>query len=260
MAQKASWGPKSFETTPRSIRPFSGFTTSVTLKEDSENDTSGTPPTNTRGRELQPLSFETLCVKAAGVDPMAEYVEWCNLVGQNHPFYLGGVKLGPADRFILKSVGVAETEHAEDGTVICMKLSLAFVEFTEKKSAKLAGSGTGSGTSSGDGVLAEDALGLWRSNNGTSASSSSGFGTDDERSEKFAKNAWDNSYEGQWAQSQQNVQLEKQAERQAALQPTASAAEKKEAVDPSTLKGMDYINHYDLNFWEAAFSVDQWLF
>jgi hypothetical protein len=107
-----------------------------------------------------------------------------------------------------------------------MKLSLAFVEFTEKKAAKLAdGTGTSPSGASSVSDATKTELGLF---GGSNKETSTGFGADDERSEKFAKNAWDNSYEGGWAQAQQNVQLEKQAERQAALQATASAEEKKE--------------------------------
>ena len=62
----ARWGPKGFLTSPTKIVPFNGFSTSLTLKADSENDTSGTNPTNTRGRELRPISFETTYFAAAG--------------------------------------------------------------------------------------------------------------------------------------------------------------------------------------------------
>ena len=81
----ARWGPKGFLTSPTKIVPFNGFTTSLTLKSDSENDTSGTAPTNTRGRELRPVSFETIYLAAAGVDPRAQVEEWESLLGQSYP-------------------------------------------------------------------------------------------------------------------------------------------------------------------------------
>lgn len=213
MAQKASWGPKSFETTPRSIRPFKGFATSVTLKEDSENDTSGTPPTNTRGRELQPLNFETFCVRAAGVDPMTEFNSWCSLVGQAYPFYLGGVKLGPAESFKLKSVGVAETEHAEDGTVICMKISLAFVEQSEGKTSKLESTGTRTSTGTGSGIGSASGAGM-----GAVAGANS-VGADDARAELFGVK-----------KEQALAKQEQAAARQQALAATAEKEERKQRM------------------------------
>jgi hypothetical protein len=137
MGTKAKWGPKSFLTSPHKIIPFNDFSTSVTLKSDSENDTSGTEPTNTRGRELQPLSCSTTYHAAAGNDPWAEFHSWASLVGEKYPLFVGGRRLGPAERFILKGVDVTGMTQAEDGTVISLTLGLSFTEESEGKSSKL---------------------------------------------------------------------------------------------------------------------------
>lgn len=138
MGVKANWGPKSFYTTPGRIIPFDDFSTSVTLKADSENDTSGTEPTNTRGRELQPFSCSTTYHAAAGNDPMAEFNSWVDLIGKYYPLYVGNRRLGPAERFILQSVSASNMQQAESGAVLALTLSLSFTEYSEGKSSKLA--------------------------------------------------------------------------------------------------------------------------
>lgn len=147
MGVKAKWGPKSFVTAPHKIIPFNGFSTSVTLKSDSENDTSGTEPTNTRGRELQPFSCSTTYHASAGNDPMAEFNSWVALVGMYHPLYVGGRRVGPAERFILQSVEASDMLQSDNGMVLALTLSFSFLEYSEGKSSKLSSvSASSSGT------------------------------------------------------------------------------------------------------------------
>lgn len=148
MGVKAKWGPKSFYTSPAGIVPFNDFSTSVTLKSDSENDTSGTEPTNTRGRELQPFSCSTTYHAAAGSDPLAEFNSWVKLVGMYYPLYVGGRRIGPAERFILQGVDASDMQQAENGTVLSLTISLSFNEYSEGKSSKLASVSGGTSTSS----------------------------------------------------------------------------------------------------------------
>lgn len=150
MGVKANWGPKSFYTVPGRIVPFKDFSTSVTLKADSENDTSGTEPTNTRGRELQPFSCSTTYHAAAGNDPMAEFNSWVSLLGMYYPLYVGGRRVGPAERFILQNVSASDMQQAENGAVLSLTISLSFTEYSEGKSSKLANVSGGSGGSSAD--------------------------------------------------------------------------------------------------------------
>lgn len=138
MGVKATWGPKSFYTSPGRVIPFGDFSTSVTLKSDSENDTSGTEPTNTRGRDLQPFSCSTTYHAAGGNDPMAEFNSWVKLIGMYYPIYIGGRRLGPAERFLLQSVSASDMQQAENGAVLSLTLNLSFNEYSEGKSSKLA--------------------------------------------------------------------------------------------------------------------------
>lgn len=159
MGVKAFWGPKVFHTSPSRIVPFDGFSTSVRLKADSENDTSGTEPINTRGRELQSLSFSTTYHAVAGNDPMGEFHSWVSLIGASFPLYVGGRRVGPAARFTLQDVSASDMLQAETGDVLNLTISLSFIEFSTGKTSKLADTseGTSSGGSGGKASAAEQA-------------------------------------------------------------------------------------------------------
>lgn len=132
----ARWGPKGFLTSPTKIVPFNGFSTSLTLKADSENDTSGTNPTNTRGRELRPISFETTYFAAAGVDPRAQVEEWESLLGQSHPLYIGEKRFGPA-KMTLTAVSTSEVQMTATGKWISCKVAMKLEEYSEGKTSAL---------------------------------------------------------------------------------------------------------------------------
>lgn len=91
----AQWGPKTFEVSTEKIVAFGELSTSLKLKKQTNNDDSGSAPTNVRAYELQPLSFDLPVSDAVGVDVRGEYEEWLTLVGEVYPFYLGGQPFGP---------------------------------------------------------------------------------------------------------------------------------------------------------------------
>lgn len=132
MGYIATWGPKGFTVSPNKIVPFEGLSTSVSLKEDSENDTSGTSPTNTKGLDLQSVSFSTTYFRGAGVDPRAQWEEWCSLVGAVYPLYIGGERFGPS-KLKLKSVSLSDTQTDNNGSFLYVKVSLSFEEYAENQ-------------------------------------------------------------------------------------------------------------------------------
>ena len=127
MSYMAQWGPKGFLVSPSQIIALENLTTSVSIKTDSENDTSGTSPTNTRGLELQPVSFSTTYRKATGSDPLAQWNEWKGLVGSKYPLYLGGKRFGPAS-LILQSIGTGEVILSDSGEITSLTINFTFEE------------------------------------------------------------------------------------------------------------------------------------
>ena len=135
MAYMAQWGPKKFVLSPTKIIILEGLTTSVELKSDSENDTSGTAATNTRGLVLRPVSFSVTYTKAAGTDPMAQLAEWESLVGKSHPLYLGDKKLGSSS-LILSKVDSSNYVLSPKGEVLSVSVNISMTEDAGGKTSK----------------------------------------------------------------------------------------------------------------------------
>lgn len=139
MSYLARWGPKGFLVSPSKIVPFNDFSTTVALKADSENDTSGTAPTNTRGRELQPMNFSTTYLRSLGVDPRAQWEEWQSLIGQAHTLLIEGRQFGPA-KMLLTEVSLSNVEFSNTGAFLAATVNIVLQELPDK------GSGTSTGT------------------------------------------------------------------------------------------------------------------
>ena len=123
----ARWGPKGFLVSPEKIVPFDGFSTGYALKSDSKNDTSGTQPTNTRGRELMSMSFETTYLSAAGVDPRGQLEEWEKLLDKSYPLLIGGKRFGPP-KMKLKNVNASDFRFTNTGAILQIKVSITLEE------------------------------------------------------------------------------------------------------------------------------------
>lgn len=126
MGYTARWGPKGFIVSASKVVPLEDFATSFALKSDTNGDTSGTPPTNTLGMELQPLTLKTRYMRALGTDPIGQIEEWRAQIGQSNTLFLGGKPFGP--KFKLKQVDVSETVFTPDGTMIACAMGLTFEE------------------------------------------------------------------------------------------------------------------------------------
>lgn len=113
MTYKARWGSMGFLVSPSKVVPFDNFSTSINLKTDNGNDTSGTSASNTRGLELQQMSFSTKYMRALGVDPRERFNAWKALVGKDHPLYIGNKRFGPAK---MELIGVSVSELITDNT------------------------------------------------------------------------------------------------------------------------------------------------
>lgn len=129
-----SWGPMKCLISQDQIIPFENFSTSVKLKEDSENDTSGTAPTNTRGKELQPMTFSITYMRAAGVDPRAKYDEWCALLGSAYPLLIGGTRFGPA-KMLLTQADLSDCMLSNTGIFLKATVSITLKENAEEKTS-----------------------------------------------------------------------------------------------------------------------------
>ena len=134
MSYLAQWGPKGFIISTNKIVPLNDFSTTVALKADSENDTSGTPATNTRGLEAQIITLSTTYLRAAGVDPRAQFEEWESLVGAAHPLLIEGKRFGPP-KVQLTQVGFSGVEFNNSGVMLKADVSITLTELPDKKTS-----------------------------------------------------------------------------------------------------------------------------
>lgn len=127
MSNMAQWGPKEFLLSPTKIALIENFTTSVELKSDSENDTSGTSSTNTRGLMARPVSFSVTYARASWVDPRAQLEEWEGLVGQSNPLYIGEKLFGPK-LLLLTKANASNFVFSPTGEFLSVTINLTMVE------------------------------------------------------------------------------------------------------------------------------------
>lgn len=154
MGYMATWGPKGFIISSQKIVTMEGLATSLTLKEDSENDTSGTQPTNTRGRELRPITFKVTYLRAAGVDPRAQIKEWEAQLGNAYPLIVGGERFG-AEKMKLTKVDTSDILLTNSGKFLKATVGITLEEYSDGKTSKLLSGNTGSGNSAKDKILAQ---------------------------------------------------------------------------------------------------------
>lgn len=153
MPNMAQWGLMEFLLSPTKIILMENFSTSVELKADSENDTSGTSPTNTRGLIARPVSFSVTYTRAAGVDPRAQLDKWESQVGQSNPLYIGGKRFGPSS-LILQKVNATDFAFSPKGDFLSVTVNLSFVENSGGKTSSSATTTTTKTASTGS-VYAE---------------------------------------------------------------------------------------------------------
>ena len=170
MANMAQWGSKAFLLSPTKIILMENFSTSVELKSDSENDTSGTSPTNTRGLVARPVSFSVTYTRAAGVDPRAQLEEWERLVGQSNTLYIGGKRFGPSSLLLTKASG-SNFVFSPKGDFLSVTIDLSFVENTGGKTSAAAATTTTVNKSSVAGSVYDEMVAKNKAMNATASAS-----------------------------------------------------------------------------------------
>lgn len=136
MGYMATWGPKGFLVSTKKVAVLEDLSTSLTLKADSENDTSGTPPTNTRGRELRPITFKVTYMAAAGVNPRGQIEEWEAQLGNAYPLIIGDQRFG-AEKMKLTEVSTSGICLTNSGKFLQATVAIRLEEYSDGKTSKL---------------------------------------------------------------------------------------------------------------------------
>lgn len=148
MATQASWGPKSFVISNSKITGIKDLKTAYALKTGNNEDTSGTPPTNTKGRELQEVSFSVQYLKAAGANPRSELSSWYGQIGNAYPMYLGGKTFGPP-KLQLQHVDVSDVILSNSGDMLACTLSISLKEYSDTSTTNAVAGGKAKSSSGG---------------------------------------------------------------------------------------------------------------
>lgn len=159
MAVQAKWYGKNFLVSTKKVLPITGFTTSYKMKSDTNDDTSGTKKTNTRGRAPEEPSFQVKYLAAAGASPRNEFTEWRKLVGKKDYLYIGNTMYG-VNKFELSSADVSDVVLDNKGRTLQAVVTLHFIEElpTKKKStAKTSSSSKLKSSSKGSKIQAKSA-------------------------------------------------------------------------------------------------------
>ena len=125
---QAKWGNKGFLVSPGKIVPVLKLSTGFFRKEDTNNDTSGQPTTNTRGINLQAIQIETRYMAAAGVDPRGQIEDWKAQFGKQFPLYINGKQFGP-DLLELESVDITDIKLDNWGNFLVVDLAVTLIEY-----------------------------------------------------------------------------------------------------------------------------------
>lgn len=130
MSIQAKWGPLLFVVSTSKITSLSDLTTNFSLKTDVNEDTSEASSTNTKGRELQKVSFMVRYLRAAGIDPREQMENWGAQLGNSYPLYVGGRIFGPSS-LQLESIDVSSIQLSNNGEILSCDIMVSFLESTE---------------------------------------------------------------------------------------------------------------------------------
>lgn len=125
---QAKWGNKGFLVDPTKIVPLTGLSTGFARKADTNNDTSGTPTTNTRGMELQTIQLQTSYYAAAGIDVRGQIDDWKQQFGKQYPLEINGQQFGPK-LLELESVNFNDIVLDNAGRFLSAECAITLVEY-----------------------------------------------------------------------------------------------------------------------------------
>lgn len=145
----ATFQKKIFQVSGNRKYPLDGLGWSSSLNTESQEKLKSKPSTYIKGEELSPLSFTIPLRADLGINVRNEIESWESILSNQSPdfFILGTQPIGK-NKWLLKSVGVSETEIDGMGFIRKATLKLDFEEYVragkaeEKKSTTSAAKGT----------------------------------------------------------------------------------------------------------------------
>lgn len=151
----ASFGSMTFDT----HRPISGYSLTMGLNTEAQDQDGGKPATLIKGAGLEQQQFTVRLLRPMGVTPESEIARYRREVSRGTPrrLVMGGQVVGN-HRWLLKSVSVKEVTLDARGRMLAAAVELTFEEYVKpgkREEAKGGGSGASGGAVAG--LTANDA-------------------------------------------------------------------------------------------------------
>ena len=152
----ASFGSMTFD----AHRPISGYTLTMSLNTEAQDQDDGKPATLIKGAGLEQQQFTVRLLRPMGVTPETEIAKYRREVSRGIPrrLVLGGRVIG-SHRWLLKAVSVKEVTLDARGRMLAAAVELTFEEFVKpgkKENSQKSGAGASGGASVAD-LAAADA-------------------------------------------------------------------------------------------------------
>lgn len=128
----AYWNGMKWEVSSKQIAYLEALTTAYSIDTDTNADKEGKKPTETVGKSLIEMSFNTTYRVETGIsDIRAMLDKWEAMVGKSAPLIIGNAIFGP-DKMQLQSVSVSNVELSPKGVMRAATLSFKLKEFAEE--------------------------------------------------------------------------------------------------------------------------------
>ena len=112
-----------------------GFSTSLKLNTETNDDKAGKPKVNTQTLELQQVSFDyslnAYFLKGTTIEK--EYSNWEKNIAKHHPLYLNGKQFGPKELQLVE-VQLSDSRIDDWGRFLYAKISITLQEYAPEKS------------------------------------------------------------------------------------------------------------------------------
>lgn len=139
----AYWNGMTWEVSSKHIAYLESLTTAYSIATDTNADKEGQKPTETIGKNLIEISFNTTYrVETGTADIRGMLKQWESMIGKAAPLIIGNAIFGP-DKMQLQSVNVSNIEMNAKGFMRAATLSFKLKEFAEEESGvKTSSTGT----------------------------------------------------------------------------------------------------------------------
>ncbi|WP_162463176.1 phage tail protein [Paenibacillus psychroresistens] len=134
----ATFKNKVFQVSSNIKYPLDGLAWSSALSSEAQEKLKSKPSTYIKGEALIPLSFTIPLFATLGINVRKEIESWQDILSKQLPdYFILGSKPISKNKFLLKSVGVSDTQIDGKGNMLKATLKLDFEEYVRAGKAEV---------------------------------------------------------------------------------------------------------------------------